>query len=300
MKTAVQKHDGEALSEHVDFPSLRQSLKEQINIMLSKEMSGDAESNPLAGLGAVLGGAFTDKIVDTYVSPAGLTELLKGDKPNFDESENENTPSDAVPFEGAKLSYQSFAKFYISSIDPDTGDESKFILRRKGLSWKLSELLIIPHVPQPTKENIVGKWEGNNHFNPETVRKNSTPQPPLETDISDTFIGEYTYHKDGTYTSSGKHIRSIRNSNNEETVIFLFQGEGIWSLHGNQLLKTTKKLSAQPGNEHTKSMVEAHPEILDQIANLKGKTEPGEILMLTESKLKVLNNDLEYTFTKKR
>jgi hypothetical protein len=41
MKSAAERHDGEALSEHIEFPSVRQSLKDQMNAMLMKEMAKD-------------------------------------------------------------------------------------------------------------------------------------------------------------------------------------------------------------------------------------------------------------------
>ena len=38
MKTTAENHDGEALSEYIDFPSVRQSLKEQMNVMVTNKM----------------------------------------------------------------------------------------------------------------------------------------------------------------------------------------------------------------------------------------------------------------------
>ena len=50
MKAAAEQHDGEALSEQIDFDSLRQSLKDQFNVMLAKNMAQDEDlkDSPLA------------------------------------------------------------------------------------------------------------------------------------------------------------------------------------------------------------------------------------------------------------
>lgn len=53
MKSAAEDHDGEALSVHIEFPSVRQSLKDQMNAMFSKRMAEDAEmkDSPFFGIG---------------------------------------------------------------------------------------------------------------------------------------------------------------------------------------------------------------------------------------------------------
>ena len=66
MKSAAESHDGEALSEHVEFPSVRQSLKDQMNDMFAKKMaeSDEMKNNPFAAFGAALAGMMVDKMVD--------------------------------------------------------------------------------------------------------------------------------------------------------------------------------------------------------------------------------------------
>jgi hypothetical protein len=84
MRSAAKDRDGEALSEHIDFPSVRQSLKEQVNAMMMKEMSTKAElkENPFAALGMAFASTLVDKTVDTFVTPAGITQLMSGKKPD--------------------------------------------------------------------------------------------------------------------------------------------------------------------------------------------------------------------------
>jgi len=142
MKNSADNHDGEALSEHVDFPALRQSLKDQMNAMFAKEMAKEAEDNPYSALGAVFGGVMVEKMVDAYVTPAAITEFMKGkpDPNQADDSSSSNPSSD--PFANASMSYESFSKFSITIIDEESSKEVKFILRRKGIGWKLTEIML--------------------------------------------------------------------------------------------------------------------------------------------------------------
>ena len=84
MKVAAEAKDGEALSEFVDFPALRESLKDQMTGKLRKEMAEDViEGNPLSVIGTAFGGMIVNGIVDKFVSPAGLMQLMKGKKTRF-------------------------------------------------------------------------------------------------------------------------------------------------------------------------------------------------------------------------
>ena len=116
MKNAAENHDGEALSEHVDFPVLRQNLKDQMNAMLGKEMAKQAVGgNPFAALGAAFGGMMVEKMVDAYVTPAAITELMKGEKPDSKRigiKSMEQASSKLLS--NASMSYESFSKFSIT------------------------------------------------------------------------------------------------------------------------------------------------------------------------------------------
>lgn len=145
MKAAAEEHDGEALSEHVDFRSVRKSLKDQMNVMFAKEMSKQSEENPFAALGAAFGGIIVEKMVDAYITPAGLTQMMRGENPDsetsVEPSENESS-GNKEPFKNASQSYNSFNKFSITVKGDDSDEETKCILGRDGLTWKRTEILL--------------------------------------------------------------------------------------------------------------------------------------------------------------
>lgn len=145
MKSAAKSHDGEALSEHVEFPSVRQSLKDQMNAMFAKKMAEDdnMKNNPFAAFGTALSGMMVDKMVDAYVTPAGITHLMVGEKPRpLAEQGEEATSSTArKPLSGATMSYESLDKFVVK-VKGNDGGEGKFVFRRRGFGWKLTDIII--------------------------------------------------------------------------------------------------------------------------------------------------------------
>lgn len=145
MKSAAENHDGEALSEYIDFPSVRQSLKDQMNAMFAKKMAEDNEmkNNPFAAFGVALVGMMADKMVDAYVTPAGIAQMMAGEKPLRQAAQSSETSRSTAskPLSEASMSYESLDKFVVRIKDND-GGEDKFILRRHGLSWKLTDIII--------------------------------------------------------------------------------------------------------------------------------------------------------------
>ncbi len=139
MKVAAEAQDGEALSEFVDFPALRQSLKDQMAGKLWKEMAEDViEGNPLSAIGTAFGSMILKGVVDEFVTPAGLMKLMKGRKAGSDATRQ----TSSAPFSDISLSYESFNKFSIITRDPESELEVKLILKRRGLQWKLTEVIL--------------------------------------------------------------------------------------------------------------------------------------------------------------
>ena len=145
MRSAAENHDSEALSEHIEFPSVRQSIKDQMNVMLVKQMaeSDEIKNNAFAVFGAALVGVMVDKMVDAFVTPAGITQLMAGEKPHLQALQNDESLSSASrkPFSDASMSYESFNKFVVT-VKSNGGGEGRFVLRRQGFSWKLTSIII--------------------------------------------------------------------------------------------------------------------------------------------------------------
>ena len=116
-----------------------------MNVMFAKQMTEDEEmkDNPFAALGAAFAGVMVDKMVDAYVTPAGITQLMAGEKPQPGAGQGDDSTGSAErnPWEDASMSYESFDKFVVKAKGADGGD-GKFVLRRQGIGWKLTEIII--------------------------------------------------------------------------------------------------------------------------------------------------------------
>ena len=127
IKSAAKAHDGVALSQHIDYASVRQSLKDQMNAKFMRELGQNSAGlgEPFAVLGLALAGVVVDKAVDVYVTPSGVTQLMQGHKPQPE----------------ATMGYQSLNSFVVKAPN-DEAEITEFVLSRRGLGWKLTEIIV--------------------------------------------------------------------------------------------------------------------------------------------------------------
>jgi hypothetical protein len=142
IKVAAENHEAETLSEYIEFPSVRQSLKQQMNNIVSKKIeSKKTKESPLAALGAMFAGTVVDKMVETYVTPASIAQIMAGKKPNAKQDETASNSTDKKPLEGASASYESINRFVVT-LQSQSEKETQFILQRRGIGWKVTEIIL--------------------------------------------------------------------------------------------------------------------------------------------------------------
>jgi len=136
LKNGVEERDADKVSECIDYPALRQNLKEQVERAIRARVGAD---NPLAALAAGVALTVADGLVDRLVSPEGLAELMAGQKPALVSTTPEPSaaPGRAL-LDGASYGYASFGKFVIDV--PTRGESIRFVLTRSGIGWKLSRI----------------------------------------------------------------------------------------------------------------------------------------------------------------
>lgn len=140
IRGAIERKDADAVSEYVDFPALRESVKAQMLVRMQSEMDKpEMKGNPFAGFGQVLAMGLVNKFTETLVSPAGVMLMLENGKPG--------KPSDVAAAgigvgtsESGKLrkdfavDYQGWSRVLVHP----KGEQGGFIFKRDGLiSWKL-------------------------------------------------------------------------------------------------------------------------------------------------------------------
>ena len=164
LKRAADARDAQTVNQYVDFPLLRESLKDQVGQLLTRRIDIQKSGNPLAMIGAMIGAALIGPLVDSYATPDGVAAILNGIPPKGDPGEKppvppessgavvaapETTPAQppapAVASPSAQkpppqttAGYRSFDTFAVN-YQHGTGDARySAILRRYGLfSWKL-------------------------------------------------------------------------------------------------------------------------------------------------------------------
>jgi hypothetical protein len=81
LKRAADARDAQTVNQYVDFPALRESLKQQVTGLLTRRLDSRGNGNPLAAIGAMIGVALIGPLVDAYATPDGVAALLNGMPP---------------------------------------------------------------------------------------------------------------------------------------------------------------------------------------------------------------------------
>jgi Protein of unknown function (DUF2939) len=136
MKNATTNRNANALSEEIDFPSLRVSIKENVKAQVMKQMAG-SENPEAAKITPALVEKMVSPMVDKIVTPEGLEQLmldkLPGAKINLAHLDRDIAKSDI------KMGYESLDRFVVHITDKvDRAKDVSLILKRDGLAWKLS------------------------------------------------------------------------------------------------------------------------------------------------------------------
>ena len=103
-KDAAMSADADRLDEAVDFPAVRENLKSQLSAAMMAHLQDDPsmKNNPFAGLGMMMAPAIVDKAVNAYVTPEGISALVKGKKPDDAQATGMN-PDIAFKYEWVSL-----------------------------------------------------------------------------------------------------------------------------------------------------------------------------------------------------
>jgi hypothetical protein len=101
LKRAADARDAQTVDEYVDFPALRESLKQQVTGLLTRRLDAHGSGNPFAAIGAMIGVALIGPLVDAYATPDGVAALLNGIPPRGNPGERPPVPRAAENPPGA-------------------------------------------------------------------------------------------------------------------------------------------------------------------------------------------------------
>ena len=148
IKSALQEQDAGALSDQVDFPALRASLKAQLLDAMVREAGEDVQANPLGSFALTMATGLVNGTVEAMVTPVGLAGVMEGRKlwdnardsfrrPTTDAQGGPLPPPE--PLRDARYRYESPSRFTATVVD-ESGKPIVFVLRRDGLQWRLADI----------------------------------------------------------------------------------------------------------------------------------------------------------------
>lgn len=144
IKKAAQAGDSDTVSKYIDYPSVRQSFKDQMNAKMAKEVMKQ-DNDGFAALGAMLASTMVDKMVDGFVTPEGMTLMLKGKNLKDAEQNPQDTQTAEIqeqPKPEYEAGYTSMNDFEVVIKDQDQSKEVKVLMVRDGLSWKIHKIAV--------------------------------------------------------------------------------------------------------------------------------------------------------------
>jgi hypothetical protein len=164
IKEAIDEKNVKKLNNHVDYPALRENLKNQLNAYLVTNAVSEEVDNPFTALAIPLMAVFAGKMIDGMITPEGIIALAEQDSEEKNENRDSNLKEPTIEniknlavivFQNPNLGYETLSRFRIT-IEKDNGDDNEFYLTRSGLEWKVTEI----NLPK-SKLNFKGKNKKN-------------------------------------------------------------------------------------------------------------------------------------------
>jgi len=143
MGRAVERRDYKAFSSYVDFPSLRNSLKEQVAGKGSGANTDPDSGHFLEPLTNAIVSGLAGPLIDVMMTPAGVIEMLGTGKPGVTQSVVASTVTQVptiLALPDMTLSYRGWDRvvFRGEGLPEQSGS---FVLQRRGWwSWKLAAM----------------------------------------------------------------------------------------------------------------------------------------------------------------
>ena len=141
MADAVAANDTDRLATYVDFAALKDSMKNEVKANAAKELM-KGEQNGLGALGAAIGVAMADGMIDAFVTPEMLRAMLAGKaggKSKLGSFDLAATDTEVVR--------DGLSQFRLRKADGDA-----LVFQRRGLGWQLVSIRSQDEVDEPANE----------------------------------------------------------------------------------------------------------------------------------------------------
>ena len=134
LRDALQEGDRDELTERVDFPAVRESLKSQMMAAVTAEMAKQKEGdNPFAALGAMFVTGLVNQMIEGLVTPDGLRALVQQGRLKAD-------PSAKAPDQQWTVEHDGLDKFRAVPVGKPGEKAPKLLFKRDGLGGRLVDI----------------------------------------------------------------------------------------------------------------------------------------------------------------
>lgn len=145
IRAAVKEGNTAELSKHIDFASVRLSLKAQVDDYLVRRAGPSAQSSLFGAIGLNLASGVAGTAVDAIATPMGIGAVLEGRNmlkrldPREPRGDAYAPPAPAEPLKRLSYRFESPSRF-TATVDNADGDPVVFVLTRDGLSWQVTDV----------------------------------------------------------------------------------------------------------------------------------------------------------------
>ncbi len=139
---AAAAGDAKGIEEHVDFASLRASVKSEFKARLSAEAAKEDANPLLATVGLALADRMVDGMLDNMMTPSGIAKMIKISQDKAEDvsavvAQDEQKPA-VDKFDEWEVERIGLSEFRLSN--PNDRQNPELIFQRDGLGWKLSNV----------------------------------------------------------------------------------------------------------------------------------------------------------------
>lgn len=196
IKEAIERKDLEGLSRLVDFPVLRENLKEQANALVIEDFTEEMTDDPFAALTIGLASKMAEVMVESLITPAGLAHLMEGGGAPRDRDSAPSVglvESVAGLLVNARYTYDSASRvsLWIEGKEGDRdGDDGRFVFFRHGVSWRLSNI-VIPQIHGEVGDPPEGAGAERGAIRPDEAPARSGYDDGADDSITSVMAGMY-------------------------------------------------------------------------------------------------------------
>ena len=218
MKRAAELNEAERLSDYVDYPSLRESLKSNFSAALADKVAANPTSSFGDAIGAGLAVALINPLINSLVTPESLATLMKGHankdgritlpESRSKQSSVETTAHDENSiYDDITMGYRGLNQFVVKFQGKRISEEPmQFIFKRKGiLSWKLSAL----RFPQSLFSDIPGSQKNEKKGTVSRVGRSRQNAAKAQISLFQTVLDFYRLDA-GRYPTTAQGLNALR------------------------------------------------------------------------------------------